>query len=229
MQQFVDIKTGQMYDYYDQMRAYSCLFRKCLGWTGDIQCKIIYTDAELVVRYVFQDEDPDKYLADQYLLATNGERNPCDYCGWCAHGGSGFGSCPALEKEVEPVMNMVSLDRMTMQSVLQNPDHAGAFLSAMETMNELVDEIKDRAKSGKLYPTGYKVTECKGKASLYKQEFARILHTLILQGKVTIEEMIDLGLSTSVDNAKKLLSKTGVDELTIITSGNPYKTVSKKK
>lgn len=189
----VDLKTGQIRNYREQMAAYA------LGnmeehfvqkWT----CVLLFADQHAEVVHEFTYEEA-KQIVDEVLSDFNNpekQATPCDYCCWCAK----KNTCKALVRPIVESMEIVEQTSVTLEDLkhqlVSSPERLGKFLSAANVFKkELWDFAKDHAKEmlsrGEDLP-GWKLSKTKG------SEYFDILAITeaALTTNATMTEVIDL-------------------------------------
>lgn len=163
----LDLKTGQMRNYKEQMAAYALGNMETLfadHWT----CVLVFCDQRTIVTHEFT-YDEAKSIVEEVIsgaLDINKQPTACDYCAWCAR----RNTCPAV---VQPVANTqliveeghLSLD-LIKRDLAASPVRLAQFLRAANVFKkELWDFAKDEAKRklelGEEVP-GWKLQTTKG-------------------------------------------------------------------
>jgi len=143
----LDLKSGQLRSYYEQMAAYAYGNMENMfvqEWT----CHLVFCDQQEVTTHEFTYEHAKGIVEGIIARATDpaAEPNACDYCGWCAR----KDTCPAVTQPVVETLarvdGTVSLEEMKTQ-LLADPTRLGKFLSALAVFTkELATPCKDAAK-----------------------------------------------------------------------------------
>lgn len=166
IQRSVDLKTGSMRSYYEQMAAYAYGNMEshfCEEWT----CYLVFCDQKEVVEHQFT-LDQAKAVVEGVIAAYNDpQKKPtsCAYCSWCAR----KDSCPAVVQPVQEVRSIMEADQnleVLRQEIAADPARLGRFLQLNKVFeSELVKPLKDAAKeqveSGQELP-GWKLSTVKG-------------------------------------------------------------------
>lgn len=189
----IDLKSGQIRNYREQMAAYA------LGNMDDhfVQkwtCVLLFADQQAEVVHEFTYEEA-KQIVDEVLADFNNpdkQATPCDYCCWCAK----KNTCPALVRPIVESMEIVEQTSVTLEDLknqlVSSPERLGKFLSAANVFKkELWDFAKDHAKEmlsrGESVP-GWKISKAKG--SEYFDVLA--ITEAALTTNATIAEVVDL-------------------------------------
>jgi hypothetical protein len=164
-----DIKTGQIYNYKEQMAAYAlgCMDRFN---TDKWECVLVFADQKELVHYEFLYEEAEAIvlkLWERWNDRENEEPEACQYCNWCAKGIQGDASCPAVVKQLKQVETLAQLPsniERCKELLLSDAVAAGQFLRAMKLLKELEDAVKKTSydSGGSYVPAGYKLQKRKG-------------------------------------------------------------------
>lgn len=163
----LDLKSGQIRNYREQMAAYA-LGNMNAYFVPKWTCVLLFADqkAEIVFEFTFEEA---KAIVDEVLADFNDPDKvptPCDYCCWCAK----KNTCTALVRPIADSLEIIEAPKLTLedmkQQLVSNPARLGAFLAAANIFKkELWDFAKDHAKSmmerGEEVP-GWKLSKTKG-------------------------------------------------------------------
>jgi hypothetical protein len=189
----LDLKTGQMRNYMEQMAAYA-LGNMESHFVDNWTCILLFCDFQTQVTHEFT-HDEAKEIVSRIISAykdPNKQPTPCDYCGWCAM----RNTCPAIVGPVEKSLTVVesvdtTLDQLREQ-VTSSPERLGQFLKMANVFKkELWDFAKDRAKElmGQgVDVAGWKVSTTKGSDYFTAEAIAEAAETT----GASINDIIDL-------------------------------------
>lgn len=163
----LDLKSGQIRNYREQMAAYA-LGNMNAYFVPKWTCVLLFADqkAEIVFEFTF---DEAKAIVDEVLADFNDPDKvptPCDYCCWCAK----KNTCTALVRPIAESLEIIEAPKLTLEDMkhqlVSNPARLGAFLAAANIFKkELWDYAKDHAKAmmerGEDVP-GWKLSKTKG-------------------------------------------------------------------
>ena len=145
----LDLKSGQIRNYREQMAAYA-LGNMAAYFVPKWICVLLFADqkAEVVFEFTY---DEAKAIVDEVLSDFHDPAKvptPCDYCGWCA----AKNTCSALMRPIAQSLEIVEQSTLTLEDlkhqIVSNPARLGAFLAAANLFKkELWDFAKDHAKS----------------------------------------------------------------------------------
>lgn len=163
----LDLKTGQIRNYREQMAAYA-LGNMQTYFVPKWTCVLLFADhkAEVVHEFTFEEA---KAIVDEVINDFNDPNKvptPCDYCCWCAK----KNTCTALVRPIAESLEIIEQPKLTLEDMkhqlVSNSARLGAFLSAANLFKkELWDYAKDHAKKmmeqGEDVP-GWKLSKTKG-------------------------------------------------------------------
>jgi hypothetical protein len=189
----LDLKTGQIRNYMEQMAAYALGNMEAYfvdNWT----CILLFCDSQTQIVHDFT-HDEAKAIVGAVISAYNDPNKrptPCDYCGWCAL----RNTCPAIVKPASDSLAVVesvetSLDQLREQ-VASSPERLGQFLKMANIFKkELWDFAKDKAKdlmSQGVEVDGWKIGTTKGSEYFTAEAIAEAAETT----GASINDIIDL-------------------------------------
>lgn len=221
----LDLKSGQIRDYYLQMSAYAYgnMERE---FAPDWTCHLLFCDQRKVVTHVFTYEQA-KSLVEGILAEVanpNKKPTPCEYCNWCA----AKETCPALGKAASETLEVVDSDLNANLAQLKTyladcPETLGAFLSKAAIFNDqLVDWAKDLVKTkladGEEIP-GYKLQKVKGTDYIDPTEVAK---SFTVCGATTQEIVKFLGDKVKASDMREFLDKRECDYQFGVVQGNGF-------
>lgn len=147
IQRSVDLKTGSIRSYYQQMAAYAYGNMEshfCESWT----CYLVFCDQKEVVEHHFTLEQA-KGIVESVIAAYNDPNkkpSQCAYCSWCAK----KDTCPAVVQPVQEVRSIMEKDQnlaVLRQEIVDDPERLARFLQLNKVFeSELVRPLKDAAK-----------------------------------------------------------------------------------
>ena len=163
----LDLKSGQIRNYREQMAAYA-LGNMAAYFVPKWTCVLLFADQRVEIVHEFT-YDEAKAIVDEVLADFHDPAKvptPCDYCGWCA----AKNTCPALVRPIAESLEIIEAPKLTLEDmkhqIVSNPARLGAFLAAANLFKrELWDYAKDHAKSmmerGEEVP-GWKLSKSSG-------------------------------------------------------------------
>lgn len=163
----LDLKTGQMRNYKEQMAAYA-LGNMESHFVDSWTCVLLFADLQDEVIHEFT-HDQAKAIVSAVISAYNDpnkQPTACDYCGWCAK----RNTCPAIVGPVSESLAVVESVEGNLadlrHQLVASPEKLGKFLKAANLFKkELWDYAKDQAKEklakGEEIP-GWKLSKTKG-------------------------------------------------------------------
>ena len=147
----VDLKSGQVRNYREQVAAYAFglmeeYFADC--WT----CVLLFCDSRQMVVHEFTYEEAKELVGGILKAASDPARKPvlCDYCNWCAHSTS----CKARVEAVEGTSLMVAAvgpateegREWILETLLENREAVGVFLQHCRVFDAFREALEGRVK-----------------------------------------------------------------------------------
>jgi hypothetical protein len=229
----LDLKSGQIRDYYLQMAAYAYGNMES-EFAPDWTCHLLFCDQRRVVTHVFTYEQAKSLVEGVLAEVANPNKKPTPFesCGWCA----AKETCPALGKAASETLEIVDSDLTANLAQLKTyladcPETLGAFLSKAAIFNdELVDWAKELVR-GKLANNeeipGYKLQKVKGTDYIDPTEIAK---SFTVCGATTQEIVKFLGDKVKSSDMREFLDKRECDYQFGVIQGNGFtKLVQDKK
>jgi hypothetical protein len=208
IQRSVDLKTGSIRSYYQQMAAYAYGNMEshfCEEWT----CYLVFCDQKEVVEHQFT-LDQAKGIVESVIAAYNDpQKQPsqCAYCSWCAN----KDGCPAVVQpvqEVKTIMETTGNLAVLRDEIAGDPARLGRFLQLNKVFeSELVKPLKDAAKeqveSGQELP-GWKLSSVKG-----SEYFDRVtIVSAAIAGKWGMDDLVEaMGGTMKAETFRELCEK----------------------
>ena len=138
----VDLKSGQIRNYREQMAAYALGCMKntfSQSWTAHL----IFCDHREVRTHTFTYTEAEKIVTDIVAAYHDEEKipTPCDYCGWCAK---------ARTCDARMVLSQDALTFATQKNgidgILKNPEKLSRFIKGAKIVLDYLPEAKEEAK-----------------------------------------------------------------------------------
>lgn len=208
IQRSVDLKTGSIRSYYQQMAAYAYGNMEshfCEEWT----CYLVFCDQKEVVEHHFT-LDQAKGIVESVIAAYNDPKKQprqSAYCSWCAK----KDGCPAVVRpvqEVKTIMETTGNLAVLRDEIAGDPARLGRFLQLNKVFeSELVKPLKDAAKaqveSGQDLP-GWKLSSVKG-----SEYFDRVaIVSAAIAGKWGMDDLVDaMGGTMKAETMMELCEK----------------------
>jgi len=193
IQMSLDLKTGQIRNYMEQMAAYA-LGNMETYFVDKWTCILLFCDSQTQIVHEFT-HDEAKAIVAAVISAYNDpnkQPTPCEYCGWCLV----RNTCPAIVKPTSDSLAVVekvetSLEQLREQ-VTSNPEQLGHFLKMANIFKkELWDYAKDKAKdlmAQGVDVAGWKISTTKGSEYFTAEAIAEAAETT----GASINDIIDL-------------------------------------
>lgn len=147
----VDLKSGQMRNYREQVAAYALgLMEEHFAntWT----CVLLFCDSQRMVVHEFTYGEAAELVEGILRAAAHPERKPvlCDYCGWCARADT----CEARVKAVEATRETMELvapltedqKEWVLASLLEDREATGRFLAQAKVFDAFREKLEARVK-----------------------------------------------------------------------------------
>jgi hypothetical protein len=229
----LDLKSGQIRDYYAQMAAYAYgnMERE---FAPDWTCILLFCDQKKVVTHTFTYNQAALIVENILAAVADPEKKPtpCEYCGWCKN----KEECLPLGKAASDTLEIVDSDLNANLAQLKkyladSPETLAAFIAKAAIFNDqLVDWAKDLAKeklaNGEEIP-GYKLQKVKGTDYIDPTQVARALST----SGATMQEVVKfLGDKIKSSDMREFLDNRHCDfEFDVIQGSGFTKLVQDKK
>ena len=131
----LDIKSGEVRNYKEQMAAYSLA---CMHASGEKSWAaiLLFIDKKVEVVHTFTREEAEtlvRSIRDAEVKPTT-----CEYCSWC----SKFTECPAVDWEVQTAMNTGTKEGPMIERLLDDHQLAADFLTKFKTTEEFAKRLK---------------------------------------------------------------------------------------
>ena len=144
----LDLKTGQMRNYREQMAAYA-LGNMESHFVDSWTCILLFADLQIEVIHEFTHDQAKAMIVAIVSAYNDPNKKPsaCDYCGWCAK----KDTCPAVVGPVVESLAVVESVEGNLADIrhqlISSPERLGKFLKAANIFKkELWDYAKDYAK-----------------------------------------------------------------------------------
>ena len=227
----VDIKTGQVRNYRQQLAAYALACMEdhfAESWTAHV----VYVDQQLVRSYDFTRAEAEATTQAWISAATSplARPTPCEYCSWCAN----KETCSALvfqSKAALADVHSVNGDSLTIirDRILADPQQLSDFAKRYkffekEMAEPLIDALKDRLAAGEEIP-GWKVSTSAGREYVEAEAIAKA------SANVSKDTLI-LALGGKMTGAKfrQFCADSGVEvDESAIKAGSPITTLRQTK
>jgi hypothetical protein len=229
----LDLKSGQIHDYFSQMAAYAYGNME-RDFAPEWTCHLLFCDQRRVVTHTFTYEQA-KMVVENILEAVadpDKKPTPCEYCGWCKN----KEECLPLGKAASDTLEIVDSDLNANLAQIKaylagSPLTLGAFLSKAAIFNdELVDWARELAKdklANKEEIPGYKLQKVKGTDYIDPTQVARALST----AGATMQEVVKfLGDKIKSSDMREFLDNRQCDfEFDVVQGSGFTKLVQDKK
>jgi hypothetical protein len=221
----LDLKSGQVRDYYSQMAAYAYGNME-RDFAPEWICHLLFCDQKKIVTHLFTYEQA-KLVVENILAAVadpDKKPTPCEYCNWCKN----KEECLPLGKAASDTLEIVDSDLNANLAQLKkyltdSPETLAAFIAKAAIFNDqLVDWAKDLAKeklsNGEEIP-GYKLQKVKGTDYIDPTQVARALST----SGATMQEVVKfLGDKIKSSDMKEFLDNRQCDFQFDVIQGKGY-------
>jgi hypothetical protein len=221
----LDLKSGQVRDYYAQMAAYAYGNME-RDFAPEWTCILLFCDQKKVVTHKFTYEQA-KLVVENILEAVadpEKKPTPCEYCGWCKK----REECLALGKAASDTLEIVDSDLNANLAQLKkyladSPETLAAFITKAAIFNdELVDWARELAKE-KLFDCeeipGYKLQKVKGTDYIDPTQVSRALST----SGATMQEVVKfLGDKIKSSDMREFLDNRQCDFQFDVIQGKGY-------
>jgi hypothetical protein len=229
----LDLKSGQIRDYYAQMAAYAYGNME-RDFAPEWTCHLLFCDQKKVVTHHFTYEQA-KLVVESILDAVadpNKKPSACEYCNWCKN----KDQCPALGKAASDTLEIVDSDlnanlAQIKEYLAGSPMTLGAFLSKAAIFNDqLVDWakelVKEKLANGEEV-LGYKLQKVKGTDYIDPTQVARAFN---ISGAPMQEVVKFLGDKVKASDMREFLDNRKCDFEFDVIQGNGFtKLVQDKK
>ena len=228
----LDLKSGQVRDYYAQMAAYAYGNME-RDFAPEWTCHLLFCDQKKVVTHKFTYEQA-KLVVENILEAVadpEKKPTPCEYCNWCKN----REQCSALGKAASDTLEIVDSDLNANLAQLKtyladSPETLAAFIAKAAIFNDqLVDWAKDLARekltSGEEIP-GYKLQKVKGTDYIDPTQVARALN---ISGATMQEVVKFLGDKIKASDMRDFLDNRQCDFQFDVIQGKGYTKLTQDK
>lgn len=219
----LDLKSGQIRNYKEQMAAYA-LGRMTSLFEDEYTMKLVFCDQKQVITHHFTLDEATQIVATMRERHTLSDlpATPCTYCGWCG----AKDRCEArgeLATRVSAHMNV----QERFEQIIEDPEELAAFLTGADALKDFADIAKkagrEMIEAGIDVP-GYKRVKGRAGAKFMPSD---LLAEHCKKKGITIDQLVE---SIGSMNASKFLELVGgkADDYNFQQkgSGSPY--LSKK-
>jgi hypothetical protein len=189
----LDLKTGQIRNYMEQMAAYA-LGNMETYFVDKWTCVLLFCDSQTQIVHEFTHDEAKAIVTAVISSYNDPNKKPtaCEYCSWCLV----RNTCPVVVGPASDSLAVVekvetSIDQLREQ-VTSSPERLGQFLKMANVFKkELWDYAKDKAKdlmAQGVEVSGWKVSTTKGSEYFTAEAIAEAAETT----KASINDIIDL-------------------------------------
>lgn len=228
----LDLKSGQVRDYYAQMAAYAYGNME-RDFAPEWTCILLFCDQKKVVTHKFTYEQA-KLVVENILDAVadpEKKPTPCEYCQWCKN----REECLALGKAASDTLEIVDSDLTANLAQLKkyladSPETLAAFIAKAAIFNDqLVDWAKELAKeklANNEEVPGYKLQKVKGTDFVDPTQVSRALST----SGATMQEVVKLlGDKVKASDMRDFLDNRQCDFQFDVIQGRGYTKLTQDK
>ena len=140
----IDLKSGQIYSYKEQMAAYAAGFMEMLcesTWTTHL----LFCDQKKVITHEWTYESA-RAVIQAALDNVGKEPTENDYCGWCAKSLTCGARIAAKDSALAVSSSTLAPDSQGFVELLNDPERLGLFLRQCSTLDAFRDAAKDKAR-----------------------------------------------------------------------------------
>jgi hypothetical protein len=229
----LDLKSGQVRDYYAQMAAYAYGNME-RDFAPEWTCHLLFCDQKKVVTHHFTYEQAKMVVENILEAVADPEKKPtpCEYCNWCKNREQCFALGKAASETLEIVDSDLNANLAQLKTYLaDSPETLAAFIAKAAIFNDqLVDWAKDLAKeklaNGEEIP-GYKLQKVKGTDYIDPTQVARAFN---ISGAPMQEVVKFLGDKVKASDMREFLDNRQCDFQFDVVQGNGFtKLVQDKK
>lgn len=148
----VDLKSGQVRNYREQMAAYA-LGMMNESFESEWTCVLLFCDAKKTVEHQFTWEEAENIVSEVVKGAMDPERKPslCEYCDWCAKSGTCEARVEAVEqtRETMEIVAPLTVDQRewVLESLLEDREATGRFLAQAKVFDAFREKVEERVKA----------------------------------------------------------------------------------
>jgi hypothetical protein len=200
-QWLADLKSGQVYNYKEQMAAYALglmVKHTAVQW----KAHLIFCDAKKVITHIFSLDEALRIVRNT-ILNVGSDPVINEYCSWCRHSLD----CKARVAEQEAAL---AVKEEGFPAILADPVRLGKFLTKCKTLDAFRDAAKDEAR--KLLDQGIEVEGWRlQKPRVTEFVEAEILCDSVSKGLMNFYDVIRAQGNLSAAKARKLYADVPVE------------------
>lgn len=137
----IDLKTGQIRDYYAQMAAYAIGLMES-HFTDEWETILIFCDQKQIKRLYWTYDKAKSVVNSIISKAVDPNKKPevCDYCSWCKH----YNTCGARTTQLAELVKVESLEAISLnfEAILADPEKCGKFLLACRVVADFGEQAE---------------------------------------------------------------------------------------